>query len=242
MKTIKEVKETLRGICVSPSLLSCDFSKWAEEIETAKESGANLIHWDIMDAHFVPNLTFGHPVVKKLRPHSDLIFDVHLMIDDPVAYAPKFREAGADIITMHIESPAFDSPQKVTDTLKGLMASGCAAGLVVKPKTKAEAIFPYLDLCDIVLVMTVEPGFGGQSFMADQMPKVAEIRREILRRGLKIQLQTDGGIDARTSPVAASYGSNLQVAGTAVFRHPEGMKKAVEIIHGSTTALDSNLK
>ena len=217
MKTIKEVKETLRGICVSPSLLSCDFSKWAEEIETAKESGANLIHWDIMDAHFVPNLTFGHPVVKKLRPHSDLIFDVHLMIDDPVTYAPKFREAGADIITMHIESPAFDSPQKVTDILKGLKASGCAAGLVVKPKTKAEAIFPYLDLCDIVLVMTVEPGFGGQSFMAYMLPKIEQIKSEIIKRGLECAIEVDGGVDGETKDLCFKAGATAFVAGSYLF-------------------------
>lgn len=221
MKTIKEVKETLRGICVSPSLLSCDFSKWAEEIETAKASGANLIHWDIMDAHFVPNLTFGHPVVKKLRPHSDLIFDVHLMIDDPVTYAPKFREAGADIITMHIESPAFDSPQKVTDTLKGLKASGCAAGLVVKPKTPAEAIFPYLDLCDIVLVMTVEPGFGGQSFMADMLPKIEQIKSEIIKRGLECAIEVDGGVDGETKELCYKAGATAFVAGSYLFGKPD---------------------
>jgi len=221
MKTLKEIKEVLKGICVSPSLLSCDFSKWAEEIESAKSAGANLIHWDIMDAHFVPNLTFGHPVLKKLRPHSDLIFDVHLMIDDPVTYAPKFREAGADIITMHIESPAFDSPEKITTTLKGLKDSGCAVGLVVKPKTPAEAIFPYLDLCDIVLVMTVEPGFGGQSFMADMLPKIEKIKSEIGKRGLECAIEVDGGVDGETKELCYKAGATAFVAGSYLFGKPD---------------------
>ncbi len=221
MKSLKEIKEVLKGICVSPSLLSCDFSRWAEEIETAKGSGANLIHWDIMDAHFVPNLTFGHPVVKKLRPHSDLIFDVHLMIDDPVTYAPKFREAGADIITMHIESPAFDSPEKIATTLKGLKDSGCAVGLVVKPKTKAEAIFPYLDLCDIVLVMTVEPGFGGQSFMADMLPKIETLKSEIEKRGLDCAIEVDGGVDGETKDLCFKAGATAFVAGSYLFGKPD---------------------
>ena len=221
MKSLKEIKEVLKGICVSPSLLSCDFSKWAEEIASAKAAGANLIHWDIMDAHFVPNLTFGHPVVKKLRPHSDLVFDVHLMIDDPVTYAPKFREAGADIITMHIESPAFDSPTKITDTLKGLKDSGCAVGLVVKPKTKAEAIFPYLDLCDIVLVMTVEPGFGGQSFMADMLPKIETLKSEVEKRGLDCAIEVDGGVDGETKDLCFKAGATAFVAGSYLFGKPD---------------------
>ena len=221
MKSIKEIKETLRGICVSPSLLSCDFSKWAEEIETAKAAGANLIHWDIMDAHFVPNLTFGHPVLKKLRPKSDMIFDVHLMIDDPVTYAPKFREAGADIITMHIESPAFKDARTVTDTLTGLKNSGCAVGLVVKPKTKAEAIFPYLELCDIVLVMTVEPGFGGQSFMADMLPKIETLKNEIEKRALDCALEVDGGVDGETKDLCYKAGATAFVAGSYLFGKPD---------------------
>ena len=221
MKTLREIKEVLKGICVSPSLLSCDFSKWAEEIAAAKAAGANLIHWDIMDAHFVPNLTFGHPVVKKLRPHSDLVFDVHLMIDDPVTYAPKFREAGADIITMHIESPAFDSPEKITTTLKGLKDSGCAVGLVVKPKTPAEAIFPYLDLCDIILIMTVEPGFGGQSFMADMLPKIETLKSEIEKRALDCALEVDGGVDGETKDLCFKAGATAFVAGSYLFGKPD---------------------
>ena len=227
MKSLEEIKDELRNPCVSPSLLSCDFAKWAEEVKSAELAGANLIHWDVMDAHFVPNLTFGHPVVKKLRPHSSLIFDVHLMIDDPVTYAPKFREAGADVITMHLESPAFKEAGSIEKTLKALRASGCAAGLAIKPKTEAAAVFPYLDFCDLILVMTVEPGFGGQSFMYDMLPKIAEVKKAILERKLDCALEVDGGVDGVTAPLCREAGANIYVAGSYLFGKPD-MKARIE--------------
>ncbi len=163
------------------------------------KAGADWMHLDVMDGHFVPNLTFGAPIIKWVRPFSDKPFDVHLMISDPLRYIDDFADAGADIITFHIESDS-----DIDKTIDKIKSRGIKAGLVLKPKTPAEAVFPYLDRLDLVLVMTVEPGFGGQSFMADMMPKVEAIKAEINRRGLNVLIEADGGIGS--------------VAGTAVFK------------------------
>ena len=160
---------------IAPSLLSCDFSKMGEEIARMDKAGADWMHLDVMDGHFVPNLTFGAPIMKWVRPFSDKPFDVHLMISDPLRYIDDFADAGADIITFHIESDS-----DIDKTIDKIKSRGIKAGLVLKPKTPAEAVFPYLDRLDLVLVMTVEPGFGGQSFMADMMPKVEAIKAEIV--------------------------------------------------------------
>ncbi len=199
-------------IKISPSILSCDYAKMGEEFETMKRCGADWLHIDVMDGHFVPNITLGAPIVKCMRKYSDLVFDVHLMISDPKKYIPDFAKAGADVITFHIES---DSP--VEETIDLIRSLGCVAALAVKPGTPVETVFPYLEKLGMVLVMTVEPGFGGQSFMEDMMPKVAALRSEINRRGLSTDIQVDGGISLSTVETAASAGANVLVAGSAIF-------------------------
>lgn len=198
---------------IAPSLLSCDFSKMGEEIARMDKAGADWMHLDVMDGHFVPNLTFGAPIIKWVRPFSDKPFDVHLMISEPLWYIDDFADAGADIITFHIESDS-----DIDKTIDKIKSRGIKAGLVLKPKTPAEAVFPYLDRLDLVLVMTVEPGFGGQSFMADMMPKVEAIKAEINRRGLNVLIEADGGIGDATIAEVAKAGVDVSVAGTAVFK------------------------
>ena len=194
---------------IVPSILSADFAKLADEIAEIESAGVNVVHLDVMDGHFVPNITIGLPVVAKLRKHSKLVFDCHLMISEPVKYVERFVEAGANHITFHIE--ATDKPEKLIDILHKL---GCTAGICLNPETPVEAIEAVAPLCDMVLVMTVEPGFGAQEFMPEAAKKIVRVREIV---GPEIRVEVDGGIDTETAPIVVSYGADTLVAGNAIF-------------------------
>lgn len=209
---------------IAPSLLSCDFSKMGEEIKRMDACGADLMHLDVMDGHFVPNITFGAPVIKMIRNYTDKPFDVHLMISDPLKYADDFIDAGADIITFHIECDS-----DIHKTIDKIKSRNVKVGLVIKPNTPASAVFPYLKDLDMVLVMTVEPGFGGQSFMADMLPKVSEIKEEAKKLGIEMPVEVDGGIGDSTIAQAAKAGVDICVAGTAVFKAEDAAKAIADL-------------
>ena len=209
---------------VSPSILTCDFAYVAKEFQFVKDTGADMMHVDVMDGVFVPNMSFGAPVLSCMRKVTDMFMDVHLMMQYPDRLVKDFIKAGADLINFHIESSA-----PIEETLETIRAAGVQTALTIKPATPAEAVFPYLDKLDLVLVMTVEPGFGGQKFMADMMPKVQALRAEIDRRGLKTLIEVDGGINAETAPIAAAAGADIAVVGSALF-HAEDPKALVAAI------------
>lgn len=205
---------------IAPSMLACDFTRMGEEVRRIARAGADWVHLDVMDGGFVPNISFGPAVIAALRKETDLPFDVHLMIQQPLFYIPHFAKAGADLITFHVES---ESP--VRETLQAIHKAGCRAGLVLKPGTPAQAVKEYLPDCDLVLIMTVEPGFGGQTFMADMMPKV----RAIKSWAPQMTVEVDGGINKETIRLCAESGADVAVAGTSVFRAPDAGKMMEEL-------------
>jgi ribulose-phosphate 3-epimerase len=199
-------------IQISPSVLAGDFSQLADQVNAMHTAGADMIHLDVMDGHFVPNITFGAPIIKCLRPKTNIFFDAHLMISHPHKYLQDFAAAGCDMLTFHIESDS--DTGECLDILDKL---GVPAGLAIKPGTPVSLLEPYLDRLAMVLVMTVEPGFGGQKFMADMLPKLDTLCAIRRARGLSFDLQVDGGVDMTTAPLVAAHGANILVAGSALY-------------------------
>jgi len=214
---------------IAPSILSSDYGNLESELKKIESCGADAVHIDVMDGHFVPNITLGAPIVRCIRRAVKIPFDVHLMISEPLKYAEDFAAAGADIITFHTEcdSPIGETIEKIRSLKKG-------AGLAIKPGTPYESVLPYLDTLSMVLVMTVEPGFGGQSFMENTMPKVAALKAEIEKRGLKTDIEVDGGINGKTISVAARAGANVFVAGSAIFSSDD-IRKTISEFKASAT-------
>lgn len=213
---------------IAPSILSADFANLERDIRAIEENGADWVHVDVMDGLFVPNITIGIPVVKAIRPVTQLPLDVHLMIDRPIRYAEEFIKAGADWLTIHIEA---DQPQNTLQCLDKIHALGCKAAISLKPKTPAEAAAPYLEKCDMILVMTVEPGFGGQKFMTDMMPKLKKLRQMLDIKNPACILEVDGGVDANTCAVCKENGAQVLVAGSAYFK-AEDRAAFVKIVQG----------
>jgi ribulose-phosphate 3-epimerase len=209
---------------IVPSILSADFARLADEIALVESAGVKMVHLDVMDGHFVPNITIGPPVVAKLRKHTHLPFDTHLMISDPARYVEAFAQAGADNITFHIE--VSDEPEKIVEKIHAL---GCTAGITLNPETPVNSIEKVAPLCDMVLVMTVHPGFGGQVFIDAAARKVTDVRRIV---GPNIRVEVDGGIEPHTAPIVVSYGADTLVAGNAIFGQPDRLA-AIEALRAA---------
>lgn len=209
---------------ISPSVLAADFSKLAAEVARVEMAGVDMLHLDVMDGNFVPNITFGAPVIKSLRPHSKLLFDVHLMIDRPERYIADFIKAGADSITIHYESTAHPA-----EVLTAIREAGLKAAVSVSPKTPIEVIYPLLPLCDMVLVMTVEPGFGGQKLIPATLDKVKALSLEIKRQELAVDIQADGGINDDTLADVLQAGVNVIVAGSSIFGAPDAAEAVAKM-------------
>ncbi len=216
------------NVKIAPSLLSADFSRLAEELRTVEE--ADLLHLDVMDGRFVPNLTIGPALVKALRAHSRLLFDCHLMIEEPQKHIGAFLDAGADMVSIHLEAEPH-----LQRALQLIRDGGARAGIAINPATAAESLSTAIEFCDYVLVMTVNPGFGGQKFIEPVVPKIRHIAQMIRERGLRVEIEVDGGIDARTAPEVVAAGAGILVAGSAVFGKPD-RAAAMELIRTAVSS------
>ena len=217
-------KEGFTMIKIAPSILSADFANLERDIH--RISTADYVHVDVMDGVFVPNISIGLPVLQSIRKVTDMFLDVHLMIVEPVRYVERFCDAGADLVTVHVES---DTPENIHAAIDKIHAKGKKAGIVLKPATPAEAVLPYLEKVELILVMTVEPGFGGQKFMADMMPKVTAIRKLIDEKNPDCELEVDGGVAPDTCKTCIDAGANVLVAGSAVYKAPDIPARIAEL-------------
>jgi len=199
-------------IKIAPSILAADFTKLGEDIRSVES--ADYLHFDVMDGMFVPNISFGIPVLQSVRKITDMVLDVHLMIDAPLRYVTNFIDAGADILTLHVEA---DKPENIHAAINEIKKLGAKAGLSLKPATDAKIIMPFIDSLDLVLVMTVEPGFGGQKFINEMLPKITEIKNVINKQNLDCELEVDGGINTETAKLCIDAGANVLVAGNIIF-------------------------
>lgn len=212
---------------LAPSILSADFKQLGHQLNIIKDGGAKWVHIDVMDGKFVPSISFGMPVIKSIRSATDCFFDVHLMIDEPIRYIKEFRESGADLITVH-----YEACENVRDTLDAIRKEGIQVGLSIKPKTPVEVLEPLIEECDLILLMSVEPGFGGQKYIPESTLRATQIRKMIDRLHPECDLEIDGGINTENLSMVLDAGVNVVVAGSAVFKDPEANTKAfMEVIN-----------